>query len=323
MNELEQLVLFDCGGIDLSDLRQECESLEAPPRAKATLEAYRIGWESFCGWCEQLGRDSLPATPDSVTLYTVWLLLRKNRKTATAIQHLSAIAHHHRAAKLASPVTKAARNVIVGVRRKHRERVKRAAALDPDSLLRVARFCPSATNLGIRDRALVVLGFASSMRRSELAQLQLSDVRFHHEGLAVMIQFSKTDQDGRGRQVAVWAEKRPATDPVRVLKAWLERRGTAPGALFLRIRGDVIQTRGITPTSINLAVKRAIIRAGLDPKIYSAHSLRAGAVTTAAENGNSDQEIMRLSGHESPAVMKTYVRHARVFSGRNPLAGAM
>lgn len=317
-------MLFDCGGINLSQLRHARESLQAAPRARATLDAYRIGWKDFCAWCERAGRDSLPALPDTVTLYVTWILLERHRKTATAVQRLSAVAHYHRAAKQAVPVSKEARNIIVAVRRQRRERSKQAAAFEPDSLLRVSRACPSHTNLGVRDRAIIILGFATSMRRSELAEMQLSDIRFHHEGLAVMIRFSKTDQDGRGREVAAWAGKRAATDPVRVLRAWLRRRGETEGPLFLRVQvGDHITKRGITPTSINLAVKRAVVRAGLDPKRYSAHSLRAGAVTTAAALGNTDQEIMRLSGHESAAVMKTYVRHARIFTGRNPLAGAM
>jgi integrase len=324
LKETEQLTLFDCGGINLSQLRHARETLQEAPRALATLAAYRIGWGNFSDWCARAGRAAQPALPDTVTLYITWLLLDRERKTSTAVQHLSAIAHYHRAAKLASPVTKEARNVITAVRRQRRERFKQAAAFDPDDLLRVSRACPSGTNLGVRDRALVILGFATGMRRSELAELQLSDIRFHPEGLAVMIRFSKTDQERRGREVAAWAGKRSATDPVRVLRAWLRRRGNADGPLFLRIQtADRITKRGITPTSVNRAVKRAVIRAGLDPKRYSAHSLRAGAVTTAAALGNSDQEIMRMSGHESPAVMRTYVRHARVFSGRNPLAGAM
>jgi len=196
--------------------------------------------------------------------------------------------------------------------------------MEPSLLRECALGCDVRTALGLRDRALLVLGFATSLRRSELCRLNLADISFEQEGVAVMVRRSKTDQLGRGRVLGVWPGKRAATDPVRVLKAWIRARGDWDGPLFARVQtGDVITRRGITGDAVADAVKRAVQRAGRRPAAYGAHSLRAGAVTASAEIGRSDQEIMGLSGHASAAVMRMYVRRVRLFAGRNPLAGVL
>jgi integrase len=188
----------------------------------------------------------------------------------------------------------------------------------------VARRCEARTALGARDRAIVVLGFATSFRRAELCRLQLSDVSFERRGLAVLLRYSKRDQEGRGRVLGVWAGKRACTDPVRVLRDWLAFRGDWEGPLFCRVQtGDVVKRRPISGEALAESVKRAIASAGIDPARYGAHSLRAGAITASAGLGRSDQEIMGLSGHASAKVMRMYVRSARLFSGRNPLAGVL
>ena len=168
-------------------------------------------------------------------------------------------------------------------------------------------------------------GFASTFRRSELARLQLSDVTEDIFGrITLFKKRSKTDQKGKGRYFGVWPGERESTDPVRSLKAWIARRGSWPGPLFCRTsRTGRIIHKPITGEAIHEAIKRAIARAGLDASLYGAHSLRAGAVTAAAKNGCTDQEIKEMSGHKSTQVMEGYIRGNRVFDGRNPLQGML
>lgn len=292
--------------------------------AHGTSRGYECDWRVFRRWCKSAGRDHLPATSDTVELYVTWLLVQLNRKVSTAARHAATIAYFHRQAGHTNPVNSAVREVINAVRRRRLERPKGKAAIEPDALLAAVKTCDPHTNLGSRDRALLVLGFASSLRRSELCALNLADVTFEEKGLAIFVRRSKTDQDGHGRLVGVWAGRRPSTDPVRVLNAWLLRRGSWEGPLFCRVQtGDVITKRAITGDAVSDIVKKAVSKTGRNPAEYGAHSLRAGAVTTSAELGRSDQEIMGLSGHASPSVMRMYVRKARLFSGRNPLAGAL
>jgi len=320
----DQLWLFECGGVDLSALRERRDSIRVATRASRTVHAYGSDWRMFSRWCELAGRDRLPAHPETLELYITWMLTELHRKVTTAERHVSAVAHFHRDAGVDSPVRPAVRDILLGVKRQRREQPVGKAALSPRDLVRVARACDGRTALGARDRALVVLGFATAFRRAELARLQLSDVSFERRGLAVLLRYSKRDQEGKGRVIAVWAGKRARTDPVRVLRAWIRLRGTWGGPLFSRIQtAGLIVRKPISGEAVNETVKRVISAAGIDAARYGAHSLRAGAITAAAELGRSDRELMGLSGHSSPKVMRMYVRSARLFSGRNPLAGVL
>ncbi len=309
----------------MSALRADRERLKAIVAAPLTVRGYASDWKLFDRWCERAGKSSLPASPDTTGLYATWMLEVKGRRTSTVERHVSAIAHYHRQARLASPVTCDIRQILIAARRERKEKPQGKAALEVQHLVSVAKTCDPLTSIGARDRALIVLGFATSMRRSELALLDLSDIIFHRQGLSVHLRFSKTDQAGKGRHIAVWAGERVCTDPVSTMRDWIDRRGAWAGPLFARIarRGDAVIRAGISGEAINELVKRAIARAGLDPSGYGAHSLRAGAITACAELGRSNQEIMDLSGHESETVMRKYIRGTRLFSGRNPLAGAL
>jgi site-specific recombinase XerD len=319
----EQLWLFDCGGIDLSALRQRRDALLVSGRARQTTEAYGCDWRQFTRWCQMTGQLALPAAAETVQLYVTWMF-ENGRKVTTAERHVSAISHVHRTAGFASPVEPNLREVIRATRCERQEKPQGKTALDKLDLVRIASKCDVVTALGARDRALLVLGFATSFRREELARLQLGDVSFERGGLAVLLRRSKRDQEGKGRLLGVWAGERAATDPVRTLRAWLEHRGTWPGPLFCRVQtGDTVKREPISGEAINQAVKRMIANAGIDPHHYGAHSLRAGAITAAADLGRSDQEIVGLSGHSNVQMIRTYVRSSRLFSGRNPLAGVL
>lgn len=320
----EQLRLFDYGSVDLSALRQKRSDLKVALRARQTVRGYTADWRLFCRWCEEAGRAPSPCDSETLSLYVTWLLSVQGRRTATASRHLASVRDFHRRAGLPVPPVADARLVIVAFRRERGERPQGKAALSVDDFARVARACDVATNIGARDRALLVLGFATSLRRSDLVRLQLSDIVFSSKGLVVVQRRSKTDQQGRGRVMGIWPGRRAPTDPVRSLRTWIEKRGVWPGPLFCRVQtSDVLIQRGISGDAVNDVVKRGVARVGLDASLYGAHSLRAGAITASAELGRSDQEIMGLSGHVSAKVMRGYVRSGRLFSGRNPLAGAL
>jgi len=310
----DQLWLFDCGGVDLSALRV---------RARRTVHAYASDWRQFEHWCARAGRSPLPADTDTVNLYVTWMLDTLKRKVTTTERHVSAIIHFHHAKAIDPPALAGVRDVIRAVKRDRKEQPVGKTALAKDDIARVARACGNSV-AGIRDRALIVLGFATSFRRSELAGLQLSDIVFKPGGLAVLLRYSKRDQEGKGRMLGVWPGRRASTDPVRCLRAWLELRGKWPGPLFCRVQtGGVVQRKGISGEAVNEAVKRAIANAGIDPDTYGAHSLRSGAITAAADLGRSDLELKGLSGHRSTRMLEVYVRGARLFTGRNPLAGVL
>jgi integrase len=202
--EGEQLCLFGCGGVDLVKLRSAREGLGGAAHASGTSKGYSCDWRIFSQWCAAAGREYLPGSSDTVALYATWLLVDQERKVNTASRHVASIAHFHKAAGLPSPVNSEVRSVITAVRRRRQERPQGKSALDPAALLKAVRACDPSTNSGARDRAILVLGFATSLRRSNLCALQLSDLAFERRGLAVFVRRSKTDQMGRGRLVGVW-----------------------------------------------------------------------------------------------------------------------
>src|SRR5581483_10140156 len=147
--------------------------------------------------------------------------------------------------------------------------------------------------LGTRDRALLLVGFAGALRRSELVSLDVTDLEHRDEGLVVMIRRSKTDQEGAGRPVGLPYGSNPATCPVRAVTAWTDLAAISDGPLLRPVdRHGRIATARLSPAGANRAVQRAVQRTGTDPRPYSAHSLRAGLAPAAAEAGVSERAIM-------------------------------
>ena len=168
--------------------------------------------------------------------------------------------------------------------------------------------------LGLRDRALLLVGFAGGFRRSELAALTVEDLRDTPEGIAIRLGRSKTDQEGQGRRVALPYGSDPLTCPVRVLRRWLEEARIVSGPLFRGVDqfGFVSETK-LHPDSVAFIVKRAVGKAGLDAMEYAGHSLRAGLATQAAMNGASELAIMKQTGHHSLATVRKYIRDGALF----------
>ncbi len=171
-----------------------------------------------------------------------------------------------------------------------------------------------STLVGIRDRAILLVGFVGAFRRSELVALDVEDVAAHAAGLVVILRRSKVDQEPRGFAKAIPYGGDTATCPVTAMKAWLEAARITSGPLFRSIdrHGNVApdRTSGLTVARV---VKRAALAAGLDAERFSGHSLRLGFVTTAARRGCSERSIANQTGHRSMPVLRGYIRRANVF----------
>ena len=308
----------------LKKLLTQANTYSASSLSDSTKRAYASDWEDFHSWARRVRRVPLPASEETVSLYVV-SLLEEGLKVGTCQRRVAAITSHHKDAGHRLPVEGAIRDVMRGAKREKGTRSEGKAALTPEQLramcqaLNRERSTAARTRRSARDRALLTLGFAAALRASEISGLDLSDVHFVRKGLLVTIRWSKTDQEGEGREVGVFAGKRASSDPVRALKAWLKFRGRKPGALF---PGGYGLTERLTRTSVNLIVKRAIERIGCDAGPYGSHSLRAGFVTAAAEAGMSETLIMQTTGHRSYQTLSRYVRPAKLF-GVNALAKAL
>jgi integrase len=209
-----------------------------------TALAYRSRWRSFEAWCTRAGRVALPATAQTVAAYVTHLATERGLKATTVGAHLTAIRAVHRGAGATAPDALTARKVVVAAQRREAARdgrygPRKAVPIMAADLPSIVAVCDDQTAAGLRDRAVVLLGFALLARRSELAALNLSDVEHvPGEGIAVTIRMSKTDQPARGlvRRIHYAASERFC--PVRAVLAWtsfLAAHGVATGPLFTRI----------------------------------------------------------------------------------------
>jgi site-specific recombinase XerD len=163
---------------------------------------------------------------------------------------------------------------------------------------------------GLRDRALLLFGFAGAFRRSELVALDLDDLEETELGFKVTIRQSKTDQEGQGKTIAI--VKGSVACPVAALKAWLAAAGITTGAVFRSIKkGGKVDNR-LSAQSVADIVKAYVERVGLDPALFAGHSMRAGFLTSAAKRG-AIFKMMDVSRHKSVETLRGYVRDAEIF----------
>lgn len=323
----KQLKLFEFGP-DLSHLRLRAERLlEENRMSPHTLLAYSHSWRNFERWCVSAGRTALPTTEDSVALFVTWCLEEKHSRMETVKLALSAIKWRHRCAGLPSPIPQMGGQVRVLIRSVTRQRCEESRGKKPITPDQVRAICQSLSRepspLELRDCALLLVGFCSGCRGSELAGLQLADAAFVAKGLTLRIRRSKIDQTGKGRLVGLPAGSSALTCPVRALRAWVRARGDWPGPLFCRFSAEQeLLHAPIRTEAVCAAIKRLLKRIGVDPAPYGAHSLRAGLATAAAEAGASENSIMRRAGWKSVNTVLRYIRPAQAF-GADPLAGVL
>jgi integrase len=160
----------------------------------------------------------------------------------------------------------------------------------------------------IRDRAILLLGAATALRRSEISALELADLHPHPQGYAIQVRRSKTDQTGKGRAVAVYRVGDEHC-PVAALEHWIKIRGRAPGPIFLSLwKGGAIRGTRLPSAEISAIVKRAAKLAGIDAGGLAGHSLRSGYVTQARRLGLDWIAIMEQTGHKKIETVKRYAR---------------
>lgn len=281
-------------------------------KAENTRRSYRSDWADFTSWCEKYRRPSMPASPDTVAYYLADR--SQDLKTSTLQRRLSTIAEAHRAAGIESPTKHAqVRYVWAGIRREKGAAQSHMKPTLTKHIREMVEHLPDSL-LGVRDRALILLGYAGAMRRSELVGLDVTDLALAEEGLVVVIRKSKTDQVGVGRKIGIPFGEHPETCPVRAVQAWIEEADIDEGPLFRSVNkhGDVSDRR-LSDQVVADVVKRSLVAAGKSARKYAAHSLRAGLITQAAMAGVSERAIQDQSGHKSLAVMRRYIREGSLF----------
>lgn len=299
----------------LSALAEQAQGFARQAKARSTLRAYGSDWNHFHAWCSTHGLSSLPAAPETVALY-IADLAGIGRKVATIARRLAGISKGHQVAGLESPASM--KYAVVsetwkGIRRAQGTAPAQKAALLTGDIRAMCAVLPAGL-LGIRDRALLLVGFAGAFRRSELVGLDRQDCELSQDGLVITLRRSKTDPEGAGRKVGIPYGSSLSTCPPRALQAWLEASGITTGPVFHSVnRHGQMQAGRLSDKAVARTVKHYAAAAGLDPAKYAGHSLRAGLATSAAIAGASERSIMAQTGHRSVTMARRYIRAGSLF----------
>ncbi len=303
--------------------------------AENTRRAYRSGWRKFAAYCERKRLNPMAATPDDVAGFLVAVSagpgssgggIGEQRPLALGSVRicLAAINLKYKERDLESPARHVTvTSVLRGLGRLTCERPRRVKALREHDIGAILTRCdrlatrPKRRTIAIRDAAVVAVGFAAALRRSEICALRLDDVEFvdcagQTGGMFLHVRRSKTDQFGKGQSIAI--PEGTFIRPVERLRRWLALSGPADGPLFQTLwRGGRLRGKPLHPTDVARLVKRSVRAIGLDPADYSGHSLRAGFVTSAAVHSARLDKIMEVTRHENAGMVMRYIRQANAF----------
>jgi integrase len=282
--------------------------------ASSTRRAYHGDVEHFLAW-----GGSIPANPETIAKYLADYAATLS--VATLSRRLAAIGRAHVVEGLTNPATTdLVRIVRRGIRRTYGRPQDRVAALTKEHLIAITSTLGNSTR-DIRDRALLLIGFAGAFRRSELIAVDCNSIERRSVGIVISILRSKTDQERRGRQVAI-PKSTGCLCPIAALDAWLDVANISEGPAFRPVtrRGDVLPCR-LSPEAVALIVRERSRLIAPKGARYSGHSLRAGFVTSAAIAGVPVWKIKAQTGHASEAALGRYIR-SELFA-ENPVSAVL
>jgi len=329
----------------LAEVGQEVEPAASPPlpthlerladRARGYVEAassantrraYASDWKHFTGWCRRQGLDVLPPSPQTVGLYITACASgaatadRKPNSVTTIERRLSALTWNY--AQRGTPLDRKDRHiatVLAGIRNTHASPPRQKEAVLPEDLIAMLETLDRGTLRGLRDRAMLLLGFAGGLRRSEVVGLDLDRdqtedgrgwIEILDKGMIVNLR-GKTGW----REIEIGRGSSDATCPIVALQIWLKLAKIGHGPLFRRVTG---QGKTVGPDRLNdrqvaRLVKQTAVRAGVRGDLseleradrYSGHSLRAGLASSAEVD---ERYVQKQLGHASAEMTRKYQR---------------
>jgi len=291
----------------ITDLKSiELETLNNLKYSKSsnTIRAYKSDFKDFSSFCIKNGFKPLPSDPKIVSLYITYLSSRS--KISTLKRRIASISVVHR---LKGHYIDTKHPIIVenlmGIRRKIGSFQKSKKPILINELKEIIKAIDKVNykkKRAIRDKAIILVGFAGGFRRSELVSINFNDLEFVPEGVKIFIKRSKTDQSGEGMIKALPYFENKEFCPVTILKKWIETSEIKSGLIF-----DIVDK------SVALLIKKYVSISGLDQKKYSGHSLRSGFATVSAGFGADERSIMAMTGHKTTQMVRRYIKEANLF----------
>lgn len=291
--------------------------------------AYRLSWKRFARWSDSRGLDPLVATPEMVALYLADRHSGAFPEGARPLNPTSLDREYSGVSFFLRPRAPSVwlrrrppaviAELLSGAHRTTGRPPVRKRPLLGKHLIELARMAPESLGpglSGLRDRALLLVGFMGAFRRSELAALEYRDLELQPRpgGLRVTLRRSKTDQEGQGRVVGILRADDPGLCPIKALCVWMRDAHIHAGPVFRRVRADgTVSESAVDGEDVSDAVKRACKLLGLPPSKYAGHSLRSGFVTEASMQGVGLDVIADQTGHVTLDQVRRYIRREDPF----------
>ena len=291
----------------ITDIKSlELETLKNLKNSKSinTMRAYESDFKDFSAFCSKNNFNCLPADPKILSLYLTHL--SQKSKFSTLKRRIASISVIH---KIKGYYIDTKHPLIMenllGIKRLKgtNQKAKKPILInDLKIIIDVINKLKIKQIRKIRDKAIILIGFAGGFRRSELVAIDYEDVEFVREGLKIFVKRSKTDQSGEGMTKAIPSFKSALYCPVIHLQDWMFNKENKKGKIF-----------PISDKSVALIIKKYANLAGMDGSKYAGHSLRSGFATSTAEAGAEERNIMAMTGHKTTQMVRRYIQEANLF----------
>ncbi len=285
--------------------------------AENTNKAYSVDWKHFSRWCRMRGTDPLPPSSELVGLYIADLA--ETLSVSTIERRLSGLCWGYR--QRGAPLNRADRHiatVLAGIRRTHARPPQQKEAVLPEDILAMVATLPHDLR-GLRDRAILLLGFAGGLRRSEIVSLDIDKDDTLDSGGWIDIQDGGTVLTLRGktgwREVEIGRGSSDRSCPVHALEQWLHYGQITFGPVFVRTSRDgrqALETR-LSDKHVARLIKTTVLKSGIRSELpekerhalFSGHSLRAGLASSAEVD---ERYVQKQLGHASAEMTRRYQR---------------
>ncbi len=289
-----------------------------------TRRAYTSDWKHFSSWCRRQGFATLPPDPQTVGLYITALAsgtaTGEKKSVSTIERRLSSLTWNY--AQRGQPLDRKDRHiatVMAGIRNKHASPPRQKEAVLPEDLIAMLETLDRGTLRGLRDRAMLLLGFSGGLRRSEIVGLdvgrdQTEDGRGWIEILDKGMLVTLRGKTG-WREVEVGYGSSDTTCPVVALETWLKFARIAHGPLFRRVtgQGKAVGADRLNDQEVARLVRRTALAAGVRGDLpegerrtmFAGHSLRAGLASSAEVD---ERYVQKQLGHASAEMTRKYQR---------------
>ena len=302
---------------DIKALQEETLLNLKNSKSVNTVRAYKSDFNDFGLFCVQSGFKALPTEPKIVSLYLTYLST-KNVKLSTIKRRLVSIGVIHR---MKGQYLDTKHPIIVenlmGIKRRKGTIQKGKKPILINNLKQLIDVIDQEKIEEInklRDKSILLIGFAGGFRRNEIVSLDKEDLEFVFEGLKITVKRSKTDQFGEGLTKGIPYFENIAYCPVTILQKWLNISKITKGPLFRKIsKGSRLLENRLTDQTVALIIKKYLNKSGIDSSNYSGHSLRSGFATSAAESGAEERSIMAMTGHKTTQMVRRYIHEANLF----------